>query len=168
MDAYIGLGSNLDDPLQHVLDGIDELRKLPNSNFLVFSAIYRSSPMQGKGVPEQADFINAVARIDTELDPEALLTALQQIESSHGRVRNGQHWGPRTLDLDLLLYGDHILNTRQLTLPHPGLCDRDFVLQPLSDINPGLKIPGKNSLSLLLESCKSHQLKKIMTIKQDV
>lgn len=158
MDAYVGLGSNLDNPLKHILDSISDIQALPDCHVIECSKIYKSKPMAVKDGSIQPDYFNAAVRIDTQFEPMPLLEQLQLIEKRHGRVRQTQRWGPRTLDLDLLLYGDQILDMPALTLPHPGVCTRDFVLYPLYDINPQLRIPGENSLSELMSRCKSHQL----------
>ena len=162
MDAYIGLGSNLDDPLQHVLDAINDIKQLENSNFLQHSHIYKCNPMITDSQQPQPDYINAVARVDTSDSPMVFLKKLQQIENRHGRVRNGERWEPRVLDLDLLIFGDQIINTPELTVPHPGICERDFVLVPLSDLDAELLVPCKNRVSTLINSCKSHQLEQIL------
>ena len=162
MDVYIGLGSNLDDPVQHVLDAIEDIIQLENNNFLQHSHIYKCKPMTRASQQPQPDYINAVVRIDSGDTPMALLKKLQQIEKQHGRVRDGEHWGPRVLDLDILIFGDQIINTPELTVPHPGICERDFVLVPLSDMDAELLVPGKSRVSVLINSCKSHQLDQIL------
>ncbi|HHJ12991.1 MAG TPA: 2-amino-4-hydroxy-6-hydroxymethyldihydropteridine diphosphokinase [Gammaproteobacteria bacterium] len=136
--AWIGLGSNLDSPLDQVRAALTELAALPDTRLAACSRLYRSAPM---GPPGQPDYINAVAGVDTGLPPQALLDALQAIERAHGRVR-GEHWGPRTLDLDILLYGDLKLDSPRLHLPHPGLLARNFVLVPLAELAPGLMLDG--------------------------
>ena len=151
--AYIGLGSNLDDPLAQVMRAIDELSALPQTQLVQCSAIYSSKPVG----PEQPDFINAVALLDTHLAPLALLDALQAIEQQHGRQRL-VHWGARTLDLDLLLYGEQVINQPRLNVPHPGLQERAFVLVPLADIAPQLILPGGQPLATLLSSALRAQL----------
>lgn len=154
--AYIGLGSNLDDPLAQVMRAIDELSALPQTQLVQRSAIYSSKPVG----PEQPDFINAVALLDTHLAPLALLDALQAIEQAHQRVRI-QHWGPRTLDLDLLLYGDQVIATERLTVPHPYLTQRGFVLYPLADITPDLQLPDGSRLPHWLHQCPPDGLVKL-------
>lgn len=154
--AYIGLGSNLDDPLAQVMRAIDELSALPQTQLVQRSAIYSSKPVG----PEQPDFINAVALLDTHLAPLALLDALQAIEQDHQRVRI-QHWGPRTLDLDLLLYGDQVIATERLTVPHPYLTQRGFVLYPLADITPDLQLPNGSRLPDWLRQCPPDGLVKL-------
>jgi 2-amino-4-hydroxy-6-hydroxymethyldihydropteridine diphosphokinase len=156
--AYIGLGSNLDDPQRQLETAFSALDKLPGSSVTRHSAFYRSKPM---GPADQPDYINAVAELTTGLAPQALLLALQAIEQAQGRVRNGQRWGARTLDLDLLLYGNEIINTDCLQVPHPGMAERDFVLIPLAEIAPDVVIPGQPVLRLLLEHCPDHGLERL-------
>jgi len=130
--AYIGLGSNLDDPEHQVRRALAELEALPLTRLEAGSPLYRSAPM---GPQDQPPFINAVARLATHLSPLALLDQLQALEQRHRRVRR-RHWGPRTLDLDLLLYEGCRARWPRLTLPHPGIAERNFVLVPLADIAP--------------------------------
>lgn len=151
--AYVGLGSNLEDPLAQVLRAFDELADIPNTSMLTRSAIYSS---QAVG-PAQPDYINAVALLDTRLAPLALLDALQAIEQAHQRVRI-QHWGPRTLDLDLLLYNNQVIDEERLTVPHPYLTQRSFVLYPLADITPDLQLPDGTPLADLLNRCPADGL----------
>ena len=158
VNVYVALGSNLGNPSKQILQAIQEIKKLPESTLLACSKFYKSAPMETTDNTAQADYVNAVVLIETQLDAHILLHALQKIECDHGRVRGAQRWGPRTLDLDILLYGDQILNTDELTIPHIGISERDFVLIPLSDINSVLYIPEKGHLPDLLARCKSHQL----------
>lgn len=153
--AYIALGSNLEGPRTQVETAFAELAALPRTEEAGRSRIYRSTPM---GPPGQPDYLNAVAALDTDLAPEALLDALQAIEARHGRVRGPQRWGPRTLDLDLLLYGAETVNTERLVVPHPGLHERNFVLYPLYDLAPDLEVPGKGPLRALRAACPGHGL----------
>lgn len=148
--AYIGLGSNLDDPQAQLAKAIAALRNLPESRLTALSRVYRSCPM---GPADQPDYLNAVVMLDTRLEPEALLDALQAIEKEQRRVRGPQRWGPRTLDLDLLLYGAEVIDTDRLKVPHPGIAERNFVLYPLSDIAPELVLPDGRSLRELLAQC---------------
>ena len=150
--AYIGLGSNLADPLHQVARALDELSCIPQSQFIAGSRLYRSAPL---GPRDQPDYINAVAAIDTQLDAKTLLQHLHNIEQQHGRVRDGERWGARTLDLDLLLYGDEISSDDALTLPHPGAHARAFVLAPLCALAPELEIPGKGRVVDLLDACRA-------------
>ncbi len=156
--ACIALGSNLDDPLLQVTLAAKALDALPNSECLRLSSLYISAPM---GAVVQPDYVNAVAVLDTRLPPRKLLRHLQDIENRQGRVRKGQHWGPRTLDLDLLLYGDLRQNDPVLTLPHPGLAQRNFVLFPLFEIAPDLEIPGLGSLRGLVEKSDMKGLRRL-------
>jgi 2-amino-4-hydroxy-6-hydroxymethyldihydropteridine diphosphokinase len=146
--AYIGLGANLAGPRRQVERAVDELAALPKSRLTAVSRLFRTAPV---GPQDQPDFINAAARLETGLAPEALLHAMQHIERAHGRVRSGTRWGPRTLDLDLLLYDDLHRALPGLDLPHPEIARRAFVLVPLAEIAPaGLYIPGQGRLDLLL------------------
>ena len=153
--AYIGLGGNLDNPEAQVIRAFDELDQIPRTRCLDRSRLYVSQPM---GPDEQPDFINAAASLSTHLGAHALLEELQRIEQAHGRVRT-KRWGPRTLDLDLLLYADRVIETPDLTVPHPGMHERIFVLLPLRDIAPHLTIPGRGALSALIESCPADGVK---------
>ncbi|MGH8369338.1 MAG: 2-amino-4-hydroxy-6-hydroxymethyldihydropteridine diphosphokinase [Gammaproteobacteria bacterium] len=148
--AYIGLGSNQDHPVRQVRSAIDELAQLPSTRLLKSSPLYKSAPL---GPADQPDYINAVAALETGLAPPALLAELQTIERQHGRVRGASRWGPRSLDLDLLLYGEVRIDTPELQVPHPGLPERLFVLYPLADIAPDLEVPGYGPLRQLLARC---------------
>lgn len=145
--AYVALGSNLDDPRAQVLRGLDALSRLPDSQLLARSRLYRSAPW---GVAEQPEFVNAAAEIETTLAPRELLDALLGIERAAGRDRSGARWGPRVLDLDLLLYGDLDCEEPGLTLPHPHLHERAFVLLPLNDLAPDFDVPGRGRVRELL------------------
>lgn len=144
--AYIALGSNLEDPRVQVLRAVAALRELPQSRFVVLSPLYESRPF---GPIEQPDFVNAVAGLLTLLEPEVLLSHLQRIERRFGRPVEHPKWGPRIIDLDLLAHGRQARASPQLTLPHPGIEERNFVLYPLSDIAPGLELPGLGRVSEL-------------------
>ncbi|MCW5589740.1 MAG: 2-amino-4-hydroxy-6-hydroxymethyldihydropteridine diphosphokinase [Legionellales bacterium] len=147
--TYIALGSNLDNPLQHINNALIELKTHPSLIHIQTSKIYRSTPL---GTVNQPDYINAVSCFDTELSAHDLLTVLQHLESQHGRTRSDAvRWGPRTLDLDILLYGDHIIHSPCLIIPHPEMMKRNFVLYPLADINPELIFPEGQQLSIVLE-----------------
>ena len=115
------------------------LGELPKSRLVARSSLYRSAPFGGV---EQPDFVNAVAALETQLDARSLLEQLQHIEQSRGRERGGQRWGPRVIDLDLLVYDDVVIDEPELTVPHPGIAERNFVLLPLREIAPELEIPG--------------------------
>jgi len=135
--AYIGIGANLGDARANVEDAIEMLRQLHESTLAGVSSLYLTAPIDSSG----DDYINAVARLQTTLEPEALLTALQNIEQAHGRQRPYRN-APRTLDLDLLLYGDHVIASPTLTVPHPRLTERAFVLAPLLELEPQVRVPG--------------------------
>ncbi len=148
LPVYIGLGANLADPRHQVEQALLELRGLPDSHLAAVSPLYCTAPV---GPADQPDFINAVACLETALEPLALLSALQQIERHHGRIRTGRRWGPRTLDLDILLIAERVLDVPGLRVPHPHLQTRAFVLVPLADIAPPrLDIPGHGPLDTLL------------------
>lgn len=134
------------------------MERLPETRVVARSSLYRSPPM---GPADQPDYINAVAALDTGLPPEALLSALQVIERAHGRRRGGQRWGPRPLDLDVLLYGEAPYSSPTLTIPHPGLHDRAFVLYPLREIAGNLQIPGLGALDALVARCVPDGLERL-------
>ena len=145
--AYIGLGANLDNPAGQLASAVTAIAELRRSVIQSVSSVYRSPPM---GPQNQPDYLNAVLALMTELTPGALLTALQGIENAQGRLR-GEHWGARTLDLDILLYGDHVVSEPELQIPHPGLRERDFVLQPLLELaGPKLVLPSGEELGTLV------------------
>ena len=150
--AYIGLGSNLDDPTTQLERAINGLERLPATRIVARSSFYVTPPM---GPQNQPDYVNAVAALATTLAPTALLAALQAIERAQGRVRAGQRWGPRTIDLDMLLYGDLIIDEPGLKVPHPGVSTRAFVLIPLAEIAHDLLIPGHASVHELLAQIDS-------------
>ena len=148
--AYIGLGSNLDDPLAQLQRATSALANLPQTLLAAASNVYRSRAI-GPGI--QPDYLNAAAVLNTDLEPLTLLCALQAIENAQGRERH-QRWGARTLDLDLLAYDDLVLDTPELTLPHPRISERDFVLYPLAEISDTRHLlPGNASLDTLIEAC---------------
>lgn len=149
MRAYIGLGSNLANPRQQVAQALLALAAIPQTQLLASSPLYRSAPI-GPGV--QPDYVNAVALLETALNPLALLDALQAIEQDHQRVRI-EHWGPRTLDLDILLLDQLHIDSERLKVPHPYLRQRNFVLYPLADISPELHLPDGTSLQQLMAQC---------------
>ncbi len=163
--AYVGLGSNLAQPEIQLRTALIELSTLPQSRCFAHSSLYRSSPMLAPGQPsEQPDYLNAVAALTTGLNPVELLAALQKLENQHHRQRT-ERWGPRTLDLDLLLFGDEIIDLPELTVPHPGLYERNFVLYPLAELvaeqSESLHIPGMGTLTSLLAACPRNELKKL-------
>lgn len=150
--AYVGVGGNIGEPMTTVRSALAALDGLPETRLASVSRLYRSAPMGPAGQP---DFINAVAAIHTTLAPLALLSSLQSVERRYGRVRNRVRWGPRTLDLDLLLYGNARITEEVLTVPHPGLHERPFVLYPLHEIAPDLEVPGHGPVAALLARCNS-------------
>lgn len=157
MLVYIGLGSNLDNPLQHIQTAIHDLCSIEGIRVVAVSSLYQSPPM---GPPDQPDYVNAVLSLETALTPHQLLDLLQSIEQLHGRERK-RHWGERTLDLDILLYGEQTLNDARLQIPHPGMLERAFVLYPLAEIAPNIEIPGAGKLQDVLSSCPQGDLEKI-------
>ena len=144
--AFVGLGSNLDRPLDQITSALAELDALPATRLARRSSLYRTEPV---GYADQPDFVNAVAELRTTLEPHALLDALLALEQAHGRVRSIPN-GPRTLDLDLLLYDALVLAGPKLTLPHPRMHERAFVLVPLDEIAPQAEIPGRGRVADLL------------------
>ena len=158
--AFIGLGSNLDDPEAQVLHAIQALGELPQTRVLARSSLYRSAPV---GYLEQPDFINAVAKVETGLTPRELLDALLQIEQECGRTREFRN-APRTLDLDLLLYGNETHHEEGLSVPHPQMHLRAFVLQPLLEIAPDCEIPGAGPAAAAMVQCEDQQLERIHAV----
>ena len=145
--AYIGIGANLGDARANVLDAVARLRRLPETTVTGVSSLYRTAPIDSSG----DDYVNAVARIDTALDAEALLRSLHDIEQQHGRERPYRN-APRTLDLDVLLYGDEEIASPTLTVPHPRLTERAFVLVPLLELAPSIDIPGLGPATAFADS----------------
>ena len=137
--AYVGLGSNLDSPARRIEEAFGLLGEIPHTRLVARSSLYRSAPFGGI---EQPDFVNAVAALLTALEAPQLLAALQDIEQQQGRERGGARWGPRVLDLDLLVFAGATIDLPGLTVPHPGIAERNFVLLPLGEIAPELVIPG--------------------------
>ncbi len=148
MPAYIGVGSNLGDSRARVMAAFEALRAVPRTQLVAHSRLYRTKPF---GPVQQGDFINAVAGVLTQLTAPELLQALRGIETAAGRVR-AERWGPRTLDLDLLVHGAERIDTPELTVPHPGIAERGFVLAPLADIAPMLDVPGAGRVEVMLRA----------------
>lgn len=148
--ACVGLGSNLDEPITHINCALKELATMPATHLLAHSGLYHSAPLGPAGQP---NYINAVAALNTGLTAHRLLEQLLAIEDRHGRIRGAARWGPRTLDLDLLLYGAEQYADDRLTVPHPHLHQRGFVLYPLHDIAPDMAVPGRGSVRELLKHC---------------
>ena len=147
MESYVGLGSNLDNPQLQLATALAGLDEIPDTTLVKYSSFYRSKPV---GPRNQPDFINAVALLNSELTALQLLGRLQSIENRHGRTRTGQRWGPRSLDLDMLMYGNEIINEPELMVPHPEIRHRNFVLIPLLELAPDIRIPGLGRADELL------------------
>jgi 2-amino-4-hydroxy-6-hydroxymethyldihydropteridine diphosphokinase len=155
--AYIGLGANLGEPRRQLTEALTAMSGLPETRLARHSGFYRTAPV---GHEEQPDFLNAVAALDTRLAPGVLLEGLQGIERRHGRERPFAN-APRTLDLDLLLFGDERIARPGLTVPHPRMHERAFVLQPLLELDPAISIPGKGRAGELLSACASQRIERI-------
>jgi len=155
--VYIGLGSNLDDPQAQLEKAIIAFEKIPSSSVVKTSSFYKSKPV---GPQDQPDYINAVVELDTGLSAAVLLDYLQEIENEHGRVR-GQKWGARTLDLDILLFGDEIIHDDRLTVPHEEMHKRGFVLFPLDEIAPDCVIPDLGTVHSLLQQVNTDDMAKL-------
>lgn len=147
VSAFIGLGSNLGDPRRQIEAAFAAIAALPHTHLVRHSSLYLSAPW---GVADQPEFVNAVAQIETALSPRELMQALLGIERDFGRERSGDRWGPRILDLDLLVYADRVIDEPGLHVPHPHLHERAFVLVPLAEIAPGVEVPGRGRVSGLL------------------
>ena len=158
VDAFIGIGSNLNQPVDQVTRAIEELGNIPKSRCIDFSSLYCGPPL---GPQNQPNYVNAVARLQTRLEPLALLEALFEIENDHMRVRTEQRWGARTLDLDILLYGDRRISGSRLTVPHPRLHERAFVLYPLAELAPQILIPGHGVIGDLIAQCPQGGLRRL-------
>ena len=158
--AYVGLGANLGNPEQTLAAAILDLARLPGSTITSRSSLYRSAPV---GLQQQPDFINAVVGLSTALEAEPLLDELRAIEQRHGRERGQPPVpnAPRTLDLDLLLYGSERISTSRLTVPHPRMHERAFVLRPLQEIAPDIAIPGRGTPRTLLDRCRDQRADRI-------
>jgi 2-amino-4-hydroxy-6-hydroxymethyldihydropteridine diphosphokinase len=154
--VFIGIGSNLADPKSQVMTAYNAMDRLPQTRCLSLSPLYQSRAVG----PVQPDYINAVAEISTHLEPLELLDALHGIESAQHRVRV-EHWGPRTIDLDILLIDDLILTHTRLTVPHPFMTQRSFVLVPLYDLVPDLQLPDGNRLVDLVQLCDRDSLNRL-------
>jgi len=155
--AYVGIGSNLDEPRSHVQLAFEDLDRIPGTGVLKRSSLYRSGPV---GYADQPDFVNAVAEIQTSLPASRLLAELKEIEARHGRRRSFKN-APRTLDLDILLYGEVTLSLAHLTLPHPRMHERAFVLKPLYEVAPHASIPGVGTVKDCLEKTSEQKAERI-------
>ncbi|HDT6510303.1 TPA: 2-amino-4-hydroxy-6-hydroxymethyldihydropteridine diphosphokinase [Klebsiella aerogenes] len=147
--AYIAIGSNLASPLEQVNAAIRALAEIPDSRVASVSSLYRTPPL---GPQDQPDYLNAAVALETSLAPEALLDHTQRIELQQGRVRKAERWGPRTLDLDIMLFGDEVINSERLTVPHYDMKNRGFMLWPLFEIAPQLHFPDGLALRTVLEN----------------
>ena len=157
--CFVGLGSNLNNPIEQLHSAIQALERLTRSRLKKVSSFYAGKPM---GPQDQPDYVNAVAELTTSLSAHQLLDQLQQIELNQGRERKGERWGARTLDLDLLVYGQEQINEARLVVPHYGIAQRNFVLYPLSElVDPEFQIPGLGKLSELVIQCNRADLVKI-------
>ncbi|WP_386693184.1 2-amino-4-hydroxy-6- hydroxymethyldihydropteridine pyrophosphokinase [Lonepinella sp. MS14434] len=159
--AYIALGSNLNQPVQQLDSALNAMANLPQIQILAVSSFYCSKPL---GPQDQPDYINAVAKIETTLEPIALLDALQQIELEQGRVRL-RHWGERTLDLDILLYDQLVIKSERLTIPHYDMHNREFVIVPLYEIAPELTLSSGEKISELINNFKNIQMELVIKTK---
>ena len=155
--AWIGLGANLGDARRTLAEALAEIARIERTRLLRVSSLYRSAPVDAEG----PDFLNAAALVETTLGPEALLDALQAIERAHGRERSHRN-APRTLDLDLLAFGDRVQQGPRLTLPHPRLHLRAFVLAPLAELAPGLRLPGLPPVETLLAACGGQRIERAL------
>jgi 2-amino-4-hydroxy-6-hydroxymethyldihydropteridine diphosphokinase len=161
--AYVGFGSNLDNPAEQIRAALAAVADMPGTTLLSASSLYSSSPM---GPQDQPDYINAVAELETVFTPQQLLAELLRIEREAGRNReNALHWGPRVLDLDLLVYADQQISEPYLTVPHPGIAERSFVVLPLFEIAPDLQIPGVATVRSLAQSIDSAGLRRLPAVE---
>ena len=152
--AYIAIGSNLASPLEQVNAAVQALGEIPQSRIVAVSSFYRTPPL---GPQDQPDYLNAVVVLETLLNAETLLDNTQRIELQQGRVRKAERWGPRTLDLDIMLFGHQVINTERLTSPHYDMKNRGFMLWPLSEVAPDLSFPDGVSLQAVLESLNAEK-----------
>ena len=157
--AWIGVGANLGEPRNQVLEAIDCLNRIDQIAVEALSSLYRTAPIEA---PDQPDFINAVIRVMTTLEPLSMLHCLLQIEEQFGRMRDRPRNSPRRLDLDLLLYANEVLNSRELTIPHPRMQQRLFVLQPLMELEGKFEIPGLGSLAACINACQGQRVTKLV------
>lgn len=152
--AYIALGSNLASPLEQVNAAVQALGEIPQSRIVAVSSFYRTPPL---GPQDQPDYLNAAVVLDTALDAETLLDNTQRIELQQGRVRKAERWGPRTLDLDIMLFADEVINTERLTVPHYDMKNRGFMLWPLFEVAPDLIFPDDIPLKSILDSLNAEK-----------
>ncbi|MCW8126973.1 2-amino-4-hydroxy-6-hydroxymethyldihydropteridine diphosphokinase [Microbulbifer halophilus] len=155
--VFVGLGSNLSEPQRQLRSALAAMAEIPGTGLLRRSSFYRSAPV---GPGEQPDYVNAAAELETALPPLEFLDRLQSIENAQGRERSVR-WGARTLDLDILLFGRQRISEPRLQVPHPRMAERNFVLQPLAELEPGLTLPSGESIAALLQECPENRLEKI-------
>ena len=160
MQIYLGFGSNLDTPIEQLRAARFAISSVNGISEVAFSSLYRSPPM---GSQNQPDYVNAVMAIETNLSPLELLATTQRIENEHGRIRT-ERWGARTLDIDILLFGDEILDLPNLVVPHYGISERAFVLYPLFEIAPDLVIPKYGKLTELVACCPLNGLERLSDV----
>ncbi len=156
--VYIGLGANLNNPKAQLVAALETISQLPKTQLICHSSFYISKPM---GPQDQGDYINAVAKIESHFSAIALLDQLQQIELAQGRIRKDERWGPRTLDLDILLFNNEQINSSRLTIPHYGMKERNFVLLPLTEIAADLILPDGNKLAELVKKIDKQGILKL-------
>ena len=156
--VYLGLGANLNAPRKQIHAAVAAIKALKDVEFVCVSHDYASKPM---GPQDQPDYVNAVACVKTALEPEQLLVLTQAIELEHGRVRKEERWGPRTLDIDILLFGNDVIDTPRLTVPHYGLTEREFVVYPLFEIAPTLVLPNNQSLADIKKTLPLNDLQQL-------
>lgn len=159
--VFLALGGNLGDPVATVQAGVAALTAHPALEVTACSSLYRTPPL---GPPGQPDYINAALAADTELVPEALLDVCQGVENTYGRTRDGERWGPRTLDVDILLYADRTIDTARLVVPHPRMHERAFVLLPLAEIDAERVIPGHGSVAACLAAVDQDGIERLAKI----
>jgi 2-amino-4-hydroxy-6-hydroxymethyldihydropteridine diphosphokinase len=158
LPAYVGIGSNLGDPRAQVARALHALGRLPDTRLVSRSPLYETPPF---GAVAQPAFVNAAAGLLTQLTPEDLLAAMRALEKALGREPPRERWGPRLIDLDLLVVGGERRATENLKLPHPGIAERDFVLYPLADLAPDLEVPGVGRVALLRDRVANRGVKKL-------
>ncbi len=158
--VYLGLGSNLGESTATLQQAFDAINSIEDTRLLRTSSLYSSTPM---GPRDQPDYVNAVCLIETTLKPHSLLKQLQAIELAHGRERKGERWGPRTLDLDILLYGAESVATTDLIIPHSGMSEREFVMVPLFEIAPNMVMPDGKPIAQWVASCNLDGLRRLRT-----
>jgi 2-amino-4-hydroxy-6-hydroxymethyldihydropteridine diphosphokinase len=156
--AYVGIGSNLQNPQDQVTRGMDALAALPRTQLVARSSLYRSAPL---GPQDQPDFINAVAGLSTQLDARALLSHLKALEKDLGRGEPVVRWGPRIIDFDLLVHGSTTIETAEIRVPHPGIADRAFVIVPLQEIAPDLDVPGVGRIENVAARIDASQVQRV-------